>query len=544
MVTPLSAPLKVSIDLTSRCNLNCLHCRNRTGDRDDRQLDSRTLTAIMDDVASMRVFRLAFSGGEPLLCETLPEMIERAIARGVPRVFVSTNGTLLSQRWLDRLRPLREHVTLKISLDGPADVHDGVRGKPGTSAAAVGAIRLAAACGFEVQVTTTLMKANVDFLEETLRLVDRLPCSRHYVVEVAPQGAADATTVLSPRQRQAASSVLAARRTARLIAKIGFSRGCPGFECCAGVRECGVLSDGRVVGCRLLPQIHEGYVQETPLSRLWASPQAFAYFRRNLTSRLADPCITCPDLSICRGGCRAFAAWRSGEQEGPDLRCPRVWRGPWADGTGNYHACGEIVMLGNVVKNAGDRSMSAVVSLLARMGMRPATCHVCEVLSAAASATALYLHAPPLAVAFFIVHGFFDYLDGALRRKDPSLTTDDAAHAERNHALADKSSEVAIFLGIALGQYAAWWLAAAALAASIAATCTGFVMLGAAGVPRSRTVFDRTDRVLLLLAFLLLDRTPILLCLIVVMDCTTIVQRLTISLGRKATVPQPGVKGI
>ena len=323
MVTPLAAPLKVSIDLTSRCNLNCLHCRNRNDTGGNGQLDSGTLAAIIDDVASMQVFRLGFSGGEPLLRDDLPEMIERAVGRGIPRIFISTNGTLVSRRWLDRLHAVRERVTLKISLDGPAEVHDRIRGKAGASAAALSAIGLVAACGFDVQVTTTLMKDNVDRLEETLELVGRLPCSRHYVIETAPQGAADLSAILSAEQRRRAASVLAARRPTRVVAKIGYSQGCSGFECCAGVRECGILSDGRVVGCRLLPEIHEGYVQDTPLSTLWRSPHGFSYYRGNQTARLGDPCKTCFELSVCRGGCRAFASRRFGEAEGPDLRCPR-----------------------------------------------------------------------------------------------------------------------------------------------------------------------------------------------------------------------------
>ncbi len=325
MLMPLAAPVKVSIDLTSRCNLRCLHCRNRTGASSDSELDWRTVAGIVDDLASMRVFRLGLSGGEPLVRDDVPELIGYALGRGIPRVFVSTNGTLLDRRFLDRIEAFRSRITLKISLDGPDEVHDRVRGTPGAAAAAIAAIHLAAACGFDVQTTTTLMSANVEWLGQTLELVDRLPCSRHYVVEAVPQGAADWSTVLSPEQRQAACHVLAGQQSERRVAKIAFSRGCPGFECCAGVRECAILSDGRVVGCRLLPEIHEGYVQDRPLSSVWRSAEAFACFRRDLTARLTEPCVTCPDLSTCRGGCRAFAVRDSTEKEGPDLRCPRCY---------------------------------------------------------------------------------------------------------------------------------------------------------------------------------------------------------------------------
>lgn len=341
MLTPLSAPVKVSVDLTRQCNLRCLHCRNRTSVDHSRQLDFRTLAAVIDDVAAMGVFRLAFSGGEPLLRSDLPEIIEYAVGRNIPRVFVSTNGTLLDQQWLTRLHAVRNRLTLKMSLDGPAPTHDLVRGTPGAWTAVVEAVQRAAASGFEVQVTTTLMKANIDFLEQTLELVDRLPCSRHYVVEAAPQGAADATTVLSPEQRREAANILAAHPTPKVVAKIAFSRGYREFECCAGIRECGILSDGRIVGCRLLPEIHEGYVQDGPLSKRWRSSEGFAYYRRQLGLRLADPCKGCIDLSTCRGGCRAFAAWKSARDEGPDLRCPRAGRAANAPAGGDNRAPAE-----------------------------------------------------------------------------------------------------------------------------------------------------------------------------------------------------------
>ena len=199
-------------------------------------------------------------------------------------------------------------------------------------------------------------------------------------------------------------------------------------------------------------------------------------------------------------------------------------------------------MLGNTVRSTGDRAVAVVVSTMARSGMRPATCHLCEVLSAAASASALFLHMQATALALFVMHGFFDYLDGALRRKNPSLATGTPARAERSHALADKAAEVAVFLGIALGHYAAWWLAIAAMSASLAATWVGFVMLDAAGVPRSRTAFDRTDRMLVLLAFLAVTPSPILLRLVIGMACTTIIQRLTFPLARVAAIPPPDVK--
>lgn len=187
-----------------------------------------------------------------------------------------------------------------------------------------------------------------------------------------------------------------------------------------------------------------------------------------------------------------------------------------------------VIMLGNVVRSLGDRGTCRVVSILARTGIPPATWPLCEVLAAAASAAAFALRMLPLAVGLFIAHGFFDYLDGATRRRGLSDPPEDGARAERIHALADKLSETMIFLGMAFGQFAPWTLAMAAMATSLAATWTGFVAVRTAGVPRSRSLFDRTDRMLLLLFSLLVCQAVAGLSGVVAMNCITIGQRLAL----------------
>lgn len=221
----------------------------------------------------------------------------------------------------------------------------------------------------------------------------------------------------------------------------------------------------------------------------------------------------------------------------------RVQHDQTSEQAGNCVVSGAVIMLGNMVRAAGDRSISLVVLRLARAGMRPANCHACEVLAATASATALFFHLRLAAVALFLTHGFFDYLDGALRRYDSSLAADNPTHAERSHAVADKIAEIALFLGIALGQYTAWWLPIAAVLTSMVVTCVGFVMLVAVSVPRSFALFDRTDRMLVLLAFLAVSPSPALLYLIIGMNCATIIWRLSTPLVRTAIVPQPVAKG-
>lgn len=327
---PLQAPIKVSLDVTSRCLLRCQHCRVGKTDSQDI-LTFAEIRRIIEDLAQMKVFRIALSGGEPFLRDDIVEIIRHALAVSPGRVFVSTSGLRLTDRMLNALHPLRRRLTLKISVDGPPSVHDAIRGRDGAFAAAYETIGECVRSGFNIQVTTTLMHANISYLEEILEIVYRTRCARHHLVELIPVGRATMEMALTQSERVYAQQTIArtrekfARGDYQTVARIPFAAGGPqGLTCSAGVRECGILADGRVVGCRLLPQWAAGNVRERPLSRIWADPDAFAEFRRLTAQDCSEICAGCAAAASCRGGCRAYAFGMTGEFYAPDSRCPTI----------------------------------------------------------------------------------------------------------------------------------------------------------------------------------------------------------------------------
>lgn len=124
----------VVIQPSSFCNIDCRYCYvpNR---------DSRTLIApdildrILADVfASARVadgFRLLWHNGEPLslgipFYENVISIIARVNHRAKPfRHCIQTNGTLITQAWVDFFRA--NDISPSVSIDGPKFVHDSHR---------------------------------------------------------------------------------------------------------------------------------------------------------------------------------------------------------------------------------------------------------------------------------------------------------------------------------------------------------------------------------------------------------------------------------
>lgn len=118
------------------CNLDCGYCFE--GSRKGRHyLTAENANAFIEFVKAnvtpaMEELRVFFYGGEPLLSADLIGLISGAIKsftdeRGIKYTGkLITNGTLLTKKMVTRLAPLGIKAA-RVTLDGPADVHDAAR---------------------------------------------------------------------------------------------------------------------------------------------------------------------------------------------------------------------------------------------------------------------------------------------------------------------------------------------------------------------------------------------------------------------------------
>lgn len=91
----LHNPVLVQLEITNRCNLNCLTCyRRKLSDYGD--IEWADFKEIVNSLWGVKVIHL-FGAGEPLLHSKLAEMISYCrFTRKIPYVGITTNGMLLS----------------------------------------------------------------------------------------------------------------------------------------------------------------------------------------------------------------------------------------------------------------------------------------------------------------------------------------------------------------------------------------------------------------------------------------------------------------
>lgn len=93
----------VRIAVTSACNLRCTYCLKEDAPTQTQQLDVVETSKLIALLAGMGVRKIRFTGGEPLLHPSIPELVRIAKATpGIDTVCITTNGVLLD-RQLDAL---------------------------------------------------------------------------------------------------------------------------------------------------------------------------------------------------------------------------------------------------------------------------------------------------------------------------------------------------------------------------------------------------------------------------------------------------------
>lgn len=164
-LTGKSIPLNLMWSVTDRCNSNCLYCDIPS--RNSPELSTEEGLALISEAADSGCKRIGFWGGEPLIRKDLDILLNYAVKRNI-WCTLDTNGRLLSER-----RELLNMLgAIAVSLDGPEDINDEIRGK-GSYAAALKAIRLAVSQRVPVVIISVITELSLPYQKFMLKLAQR-----------------------------------------------------------------------------------------------------------------------------------------------------------------------------------------------------------------------------------------------------------------------------------------------------------------------------------------------------------------------------------
>ena len=120
-------PYALLAEVTYRCPLHCPYCSNPAKLRNDRELTTDEWRRVLHEAAELGVLQVGFSGGEPLVRQDLPELIQSARATKLYTNLI-TSGVGLDEK---RAHDLREAGLDSVQLSfqaADADLADEIAG--------------------------------------------------------------------------------------------------------------------------------------------------------------------------------------------------------------------------------------------------------------------------------------------------------------------------------------------------------------------------------------------------------------------------------
>jgi radical SAM protein with 4Fe4S-binding SPASM domain len=159
-------PVNAGIELTRKCNLQCVHCYERGVSKNGREeLSFLQLRGILDQIAELGSLWLMLTGGEVLTREDFFDIYIYAKKKGFI-ISVLSNATLITPEIADTFKKWKP-FTVEIPLYGAdARTHDGVTGVKGSFAAALRAIALLKERNVQVNLKTFVTSLNYQSLKD------------------------------------------------------------------------------------------------------------------------------------------------------------------------------------------------------------------------------------------------------------------------------------------------------------------------------------------------------------------------------------------
>ena len=307
-----SAPLRMDMALTFRCQNNCVHCY-AGGPHESPELTTEQWKNVIDKLSDIGVFILTFTGGEPTLRDDLPELLLYAQSKGMVTGLISNGRKLKDKAFVETLeKSSLDFVQITLESHKP-QVHDGITGAKGSWKETVAGIENAVRSKIYVSTNTTINKQNVaDFLT-TIDFIKSLGVGAFGCNSLIYSGKAPDASQEFALSTEDLNIMLPKIRDKAHMLRLKFLWYTPTQYCDfnpvqlgLGVKSCTAAfvnacigPNGDVYPCQSYFE-SLGNILTEPWEKIWGSPLAVKLRSRKY---IEEKCKSCDQLQVCGGGC-------------------------------------------------------------------------------------------------------------------------------------------------------------------------------------------------------------------------------------------------
>lgn len=322
--------------LTDRCNQNCLHCAASTRQHREELTKEQWFSIIENVEGSLnkqnRHGVYIWFGGEPTTRSDLKEIMKYCADKGYMQA-IATNGILFDDEFAQYCVDCNvSHVFISLDSVDPKKA-DQIRGTSNAYYYAKKAIETAVRHGLFVLVTATVMKQNLDELEELKQLIESWGAMPYFRAVIKQRSAAEnwdeigldeegykkfydfkySLTLDAIRSGNAGSVAtfsiydmvpfMEVPKNEEELSALEWGVGCQACRTISGIDV-----NGDVFPCDYPSKLRLGNLLTTSFEDIMESEE----FKMIRDRKRVGKCGSCKHLSLCGGGCRVHAESETG----------------------------------------------------------------------------------------------------------------------------------------------------------------------------------------------------------------------------------------
>lgn len=296
----------VSLEITRACNLRCKHCYSDSGRQLTDELTVKEIKTVIDELASIGVLALTFTGGEPLLHPHIFELMEYARKKPLS-VLLFTNGTLITPEIVEKLKKICVYK-VNVSIDGPdGTIHDQFRGVDRAFEKTVKSVHLLQKAGISVQASMSVTKFNYNMVKKILGLIKGLGITSYKVWPITFSGrpGGDDIFITPDEFREVVEALREVEMEESGKEKHVFTYSAKRENCGIGACTLAIKCNGAVTPCPVFGDGGVlGNVRTHTVADIWNS-SALLNKLRSMSVFNTKECKDCTFAVMCKGGCIA-----------------------------------------------------------------------------------------------------------------------------------------------------------------------------------------------------------------------------------------------